>query len=186
MESAPQVISSQERFHGRVFAVRTDEVRYPDGATHAVDVVEHGGSAAIVAVTADDKIILVQQYRHPLKRSIWEIPAGRFDPGETPGEAALRELAEETGYRARSSRALGAVAMTPGFCDEIIHFVHAWDLEPGEQSLDEDERVEVGVFTVEQAQRLAETGQIADAKTLLALFWFRGNRGELVGTRADN
>ena len=76
--------------------------------------------------------------------------------------------------------------MTPGFCDEVIHFIHAWELEDGEQSLDEDERIHVATFTAEQAHRLAETGQIADAKTLLALLWFRGNRGELVGTRADN
>ena len=186
MDQLPQVISSEQRFEGRVFRVRSDCVRYPDGAEHTVDVVEHGGSAAIIALTADDAIVLVRQYRHPLRREVWEIPAGRLDPGEDPVEGALRELREETGYTAGSARSLGAVAMTPGYSDELIHFVHAQRLQPGEQSLDDDERIAVEAFSVERAVRLMETGQIADAKTLLALSWFRGERAELVGTRADN
>jgi ADP-ribose pyrophosphatase len=186
MDSVPQVISSTERFAGRVFRVRTDELRYPDGATHAVDVVEHGHSAAIIAVTADDEIVLVRQYRHPLRSEIWEIPAGRGEPGEDPVTTGVRELAEETGYRASSVRSLGGVAMTPGFCDEVIVFIHAWDLERGEQFLDEDERITVESFPLERAQRLVQTGQIVDAKTIIALLWFAGSRAELVSGGADN
>lgn len=186
MDSKPQVISSIARFSGRVFRVRTDEVRYPDGATHPVDVVEHGASAAIIAVTGNDEIVLVRQYRHPLGRELWEIPAGRTEPGEDVATCAARELTEETGYTAASMRSLGGVAMTPGFCDEVIHFFHASALSAGEQSLDDDERITVETYSLERAQRLVETGQIADSKTLIALLWLGGNRGELVGRRADN
>ncbi len=186
MDSKPQVISSTTRFTGRVFRVRTDELRYSDGATHAVDVVEHGDSAAIIALSENDEIILVRQYRHPLGRELWEIPAGRGEPGEDVAATAARELAEETGYTAATMRPLGGVAMTPGFCDEVIYFFHASRLSHGEQSLDEDERIAVERFSLEAAKRLVEAGQIADAKTIIALQWFAGNRAELVPTRADN
>ncbi|MBV8639253.1 MAG: NUDIX hydrolase [Candidatus Eremiobacteraeota bacterium] len=186
MDSKPQVISSTPRFSGRVFRVRTDEVRYSDGATHAVDVVEHGASAAIIAATKENEIVLVRQYRHAIGRELWEVPAGRAEAGEDVAQSAARELTEETGYIAASLRPLGGVAMTPGFCDEIIYFFYATELSAGEQSLDDDERITVESYSLERAQRLVETGQIADAKTIIALQWFAGNRAELVGTRADN
>jgi ADP-ribose pyrophosphatase len=171
MDSTPQVISSTTRFTGRVFRVRSDEVRYPDGATHAVDVVEHGDSAAIIAVTDTNEIVLVRQYRHPLRREVWEIPAGRAEPGEDAASCAARELTEETGFTASSLRSLGGVAMTPGFCDEVIHFFHATGLQAGKQSLDPDERISVQSYSLEQAKRLVETRQIMDAKTVIAVFW---------------
>ena len=186
MDAKPQLISSTPRFSGRVFRVRTDELRYSDGETHAVDVVEHGPSAAIIAITDADEIVLVRQYRHPLGREFWEIPAGRGEPGEDVAVTAARELAEETGYRAAAMRSLGGVAMTPGFCDEVIHFFQASALSTGEQSLDQDERITVESFSLKRAQRLVETGQIADAKTIIALQWFAGKRAELVPRRADN
>lgn len=186
MDAVPQVISTRQRFHGAVFSVRTDELRYDDGAVHAVDIVEHSGASAVIAINERDELILVKQYRHALRREVWEIPAGRLEPGEDPVAGGLRELAEETGYRASSARSLGAFAMTPGFCEEIIHFIHATGLSPGERALDPDERITVASFSAERAQRLVETGQIADAKTLIALLWFRGDRAELVASRADN
>jgi ADP-ribose pyrophosphatase len=186
MDSKPQVISSILRFTGRVFSVRTDEVRYPDGATHPVDVVKHGASCAIIALTDANQIVLVRQYRHPLGREIWEIPAGRAESGEDVATCAARELTEETGYTASAMRSLGGVAMTPGFCDEVIYFFHASGLVAGEQSLDEDERISVEAYSPQQAQRLVESGQIGDAKTLIALLWLAGNRAELVPGGADN
>lgn len=186
MGRPPQVISSVGRFTGRVFRVRTDELAFDDGATASVDIVEHRGSYAIVALTADDRIVLVRQYRHAVGRELWELPAGTAEPGESAIEGALRELAEETGYRATSARSLGAFYMTPGFCTEMLHFVHATGLEAGEQALDEDERITVQNFTLPQAEALLAAGEIADAKTVLALAWMRGLRGELAATSADN
>jgi ADP-ribose pyrophosphatase len=186
MEIEPQVISSRERFDGRVFRVRTDEIAYADGMTATVDVVEHRGSYAIVATPSPNELVLVRQYRHPVGRPLWEIPAGTAEPGEATLQGALRELAEETGYRAQFARLLGSFYMTPGFCDELMHFVHADGLTLGEQSLDEDERIVVRKFTMQDVQRLVARREIADAKTVLALMWMRGSRGELAPSRADN
>jgi ADP-ribose pyrophosphatase len=186
MESKPQVISSVERFSGRVFRVRTDALVFDDGGAARVDIVEHRGSYAVIAMPSENSVVLVRQYRHPAGRSLWELPAGTAEPGEGVLEGALRELAEETGYRATSARALGSTYMTPGFCDEVMHFVHADGLSPGETSPDEDERIIVGNFTIDEMEQLVREGEIGDAKTLLALLWLRGPRGELAPSRADN
>ncbi len=186
MDSRPEVISSHERFVGRVFRVRTDEIVFPDGGDARLDIVEHRGSYAVLATPTPDTIVLVRQYRHAVGRELWEIPAGTAEAGEGLLEGALRELAEETGYRAATARLLGSYYVTPGFCDEIMHFVHADELTPGEPSLDEDERIVVQNFTIDQMQQLVRDGEIADAKTLIAWMWLRGFRGELGPIGADN
>ncbi len=186
MDERAQVISSQERFSGRVFRVRTDEVRLDDGTIATLDVVEHRGSYAIVATPTPDSLVLVRQYRHAVGRALWEIPAGTAEPGESPAAGARRELAEETGFSAASIRPLGSLYITPGFCTEVMHFFHASELRAGEQYLDEDERITVGTFSIGEAEKLVESGQIADAKTVVALLWLASGRGELVPGRADN
>lgn len=180
MEEIPQVVSSEDAFDGAVFRVRVDRVRYGDGRTQRIDVVEHRGSYAVVATTDDDRIVLVRQYRHPARRALWEIPAGMAEPNESLVDGALRELREETGYRANEIRALGAMFVTPGFCTEELHFFYASGLLAGAQELDSDERIAVASFPLEEAQRLLDDGQIADAKTVIALLWMHGSRGQLV------
>lgn len=186
MEDRPQVISSLERFKGRIFRVRTDEVQFADGATARLDIIEHPGSYAIIATPSEREIVLVRQYRHAIGRAIWEIPAGTAERGEGIIEGALRELAEETGYRAERARNLGTFFMTPGFCDEVMHMIHADHLTAGAQELDEDERIDVQSFTIEETDRLVVSGEICDAKTLISLMWLRGSRAELAPSRADN
>jgi ADP-ribose pyrophosphatase len=186
MDAKPQVISSQQRFAGRVFRVRTDEVRFDDGLTARLDIVEHPGAYAVIATPSPDSLVLVRQYRHATGRELWEIPAGTREPGEGTLEGALRELAEETGYRAGAARLLGSLYCTPGFCEERMQFVHADDLTPGETDFDPDERIVVRNFTLGEVDELVRCGEIADAKTLLALFWMRGSRGELAAISADN
>lgn len=186
MDSKPEVISSYERFVGRVFRVRTDEIVFPDGGDARLDIVEHRGSYAIIATPTPDSVVLVRQYRHAVGRELWEIPAGTAEPGEGLLEGALRELAEETGYRAAATRMLGSFYMTPGFCNEIMHLVHADKLTLGEPSFDEDERIVVQNFTIDQMQQLVRTGEIVDAKTLISWMWLRGFRGELGAIGADN
>lgn len=175
MEEHAQVISSVERFKGRVFRVRTDEIEFDDGARARLDIVEHPGSYAIIPLLEPDRIVLVRQYRHAAGRALWEIPAGTAEPNEDVLTGALRELAEETGYRAASARSIGTFYMTPGFCDEMMHLIVAENLTAGSQSLDEDERIVVQTFTIEEAETLLALGEISDAKTLLALLWIRGN-----------
>ena len=186
MDARPQVISSHERFEGRVFRVRTDEVRFDDGATARLDIIEHPGSYAIIATPSENEIVLVRQYRHAIGRTIWEIPAGTAERGESVMEGALRELAEETGYRAARARKLGTFFMTPGFCDEVMHLIHADRLTAGSQDLDEDERIDVQSFTIQEAEGLVVSGEICDAKTLISLMWLRGSRAELAPSDADN
>lgn len=173
MEEAPRVVASRRPFEGRVFNVRIDELRYADGTVHRVDVVEHPASLAIVAIPAPNELVLVRQYRHPARSSLWEIPAGSSEPGEAPVDGARRELREETGYVAGRIRPIGTIWTTPGFCSELMHFFHADELTAGEPAFDADERIEVGRFTFQAAQRLVAEGT-ADAKTLLALFWLQG------------
>ena len=180
METAPYVLRSRRLYEGRVFTVRATTLRYSDGTEHRVDVVEHGASLAIVATPEPNELVLVRQYRHPVKSLLWEIPAGAAEPGESPLEGAIRELREETGYRAGRIRPIGSVWMTPGFCSEIMHFFYADELTAGEAACDDDERIEVGRFTYQAARRLVAEGT-ADAKTLMALFWLQG-AGDKIGS----
>jgi ADP-ribose pyrophosphatase len=176
MDETPEVLKSERVFEGRVFNVRIDRVRYPDGAEHRIDVVEHPGSFTILAMPGPDEVVLVRQYRHPVSKAIWELPAGTAEPGEDPVAGAVRELAEETGYRAGRIRRLGSLFATPGFCTETMHFFTAEELTEGEQMLDEDERIHVATFTRDAAWRLVAQGEIADMKTVLALLWTESNQ----------
>jgi len=178
MEEAPIVLRSQRIFGGRVFDVRADELRFADGGEHRVEVVEHVASVAIVATPSPNEVVLVRQYRHPAAAFLWEIPAGTTDPGETPADAARRELLEETGYTAGTIRPIGSVWTTPGFCTESMHLFHAGQLTAGEPAFDEDERIEIGVFTVQAVRRLL-AGKTADAKTMLALYWLQGGEDKI-------
>jgi ADP-ribose pyrophosphatase len=174
----PKVLASRRLFEGRVFNVRTDRLGYADGTEHRVDVVEHGASLAIVATPAPGELVLVRQYRHPAGMMLWEVPAGTAEPGEIPIDGAKRELCEETGYVADRIRPIGSVWITPGFCSEVMHFFHAEDLIAGEPSFDDDERIEIACVTLAAAWRLVAQG-IADAKTVLALFWLQGGEDKI-------
>lgn len=180
MEDVPRVLASRRLYEGRVFNVRTDQVRYADGSEHQIDVVEHGASLAIVATPSRNELVLVRQYRHPARSMLWEIPAGTAERGELPIDGAQRELREETGYTAGRIRPIGSVWMTPGFCSELMHFFHADDLVAGEPDFDDDERIEVGSFTHQAAWRLVAEGT-ADAKSILALFWLQSGKDKIGG-----
>lgn len=182
MAEFPHVLNSRVVYDGLVFRVRTDELRYDDGSLHRCDVVEHAPTFGIIALLSRDEIVLVRQYRHPASRVLWEIPAGTAERGEDPAAGAARELAEETGYRASGMHPLGTLYMTPGFCDEAMHFFVAEGLVAGTQSLDEDERIEVAAFTLDRAWGLVAAGEIADVKTLLSLHWMGGARRQFCET----
>ncbi|MGA8576589.1 MAG: NUDIX hydrolase [Candidatus Cybelea sp.] len=171
-------MTSRRIFDGRVFNVRVDEVAYADGTTHRLDVVEHGASLAIVATPSPTEVVLVRQYRHPAAATLWEVPAGSAEDGESPADGARRELREETGYLAGRIRQIGSVWTTPGFCSELMHFFHADELVAGEPAFDDDERIEVATFTLPAAWRLLADGT-ADAKTALALFWLQGGEKKI-------
>jgi len=181
MSELPETISSTRVFEGRVFDVRIDRVRYDDGSEHRIDVAEHGPSFAIAAAPEPGRVVLVRQYRHPARAALWELPAGRSEAGEDPSAGAMRELREETGFRAGRIRRIFSLYSTPGFCDELMHFFYADRLEAGEQALDEDERIEVRQFELEEAWRLVAEGAVTDCKTVLGLLWMASQKDESRG-----
>lgn len=176
MSEEPKVKASEEIYKGRVFRVRVDTVEDEDGRARKLDIVEHPGSYAVAALPADDRIVLVRQYRHAAKQALWEIPAGTAEPDEAPDEGALRELREETGYRADSLELLCSTYPTPGYCTELVRLYAARGLHAGPQQLEEDERIDVREVTFRQAWAMQASGEIVDMKTIVALLWLGGRR----------
>jgi len=131
-------------------------------------VVEHPGAVAIVAIDGSARVVLVRQWRHPVGRPLWEVPAGTRDRDEPPEQTAGRELEEETGMRARLRRSLGAWPLAPGYSTEVMHFYAATDLVAGEAHTDSDERIEVGRFLPAELKDLVGAGDV-DVKTVAGL-----------------
>ncbi|MET3289603.1 UNVERIFIED_CONTAM: ADP-ribose pyrophosphatase [Brevibacillus sp. OAP136] len=165
-----KTISSQPIYDGRIIKVKVDEVVLPNGKTAKREIVNHQGAVAVMALTDDNKLLAVRQFRKPLERSIIEIPAGKLERGEEPIECARRELLEETGYTAKELTLLSSFYTSPGFADEILHLFVATGLTAGEAQPDEDEFVEVLHLSLEEARQLHAAGDIRDAKTVVALF----------------
>ncbi len=164
-------LSSSCLYRGRIINVRQDRVRLPNGKTAFREVVEHPGAVAILALDEQNRVVLVSQYRQPAAAVLLEVPAGKLDAGEEPLQCARRELAEETGLQGDSWISLGWFYLSPGFCNEIIHFFLVRDLSPDPQGAggDEDETVEVSSLPLTEACRLITEGGIRDAKTVIAL-----------------
>lgn len=166
-----ETIASKSIFEGRVIKLQVDEVKLPNGKTSTREIVKHPGACCVLAITQDQKVLLVEQYRKACERSLIEIPAGKLDNGEDPKEAAIRELEEETGYKPGKISKISEFYTAPGFCDELIHLYLAEDLEIVEDSacLDEDEFVDLIESPIDDAVRMVTDGRIVDAKTVIAL-----------------
>ncbi|MCY0877045.1 MAG: NUDIX hydrolase [Firmicutes bacterium] len=168
-------ISRQTLYEGKIVHLRKDRVRLPNGKETDREVVLHPGAVAVLAIIEDD-VLLVSQYRYPVQARLWEIPAGKLEPGEDPKSAAVRELAEETGYKAGKVKKLFTFFTTPGFSNEVLHLFLATDLVAGEAHPDDDEFVDCERVSKEEISTLIATGDIVDAKTLLALVAFLGDQ----------
>ena len=155
---------------GKFLLHAIEEVVLPNGNRVELEIISHPGAAAVVPFLSDDRILLLRQYRHAAGGYIWEIPAGKLDPGEEPRACAERELAEETGYRARRIEQTGVILTTPGFTDERIYLFSAFDLEPGVTAHEVSEVIELHEVPFEEALAMVDRGEIIDAKTLAALF----------------
>ncbi|MCF6408313.1 NUDIX domain-containing protein [Pseudalkalibacillus salsuginis] len=164
-----KTINSEVIYNGRIIDLHLEEVELPDGKTSQREVIKHPGAVAILAITSENKIVLVRQYRKPLNREIIEIPAGKLEKGEIPEVCAHRELEEETGYRSKELTYLQSFYTSPGFADELIHIFYTDQLEQGEVQLDQDEFVERMEVTLEEAIELVKTQEIYDAKTAFAI-----------------
>jgi len=165
-----KLISSREVYKSRIFTVTEDRAVDSDGFEIERAIVRHPGAAVMMAVDEDNCILLVRQYRLPAHKKLWELPAGRIDPGETPLKAARRELKEETGYRARKWKKLGSFYPSPGFCAEKMTIYLATELTPGEATPMDDERIETCWFSREEVREMIGKGRISDAKTIIGFF----------------
>lgn len=171
-----KTIKRDTLFTGKIIEVALDEVALPQGGTATRELVFHPGGVGIVAITPEEKMLFVRQFRKPLERVILEIPAGKIDPGEGshPETTGARELEEETGYRPQKMTKLASMYLSPGFANEMLHLYLAEGLEKVEnpRAMDEDEVIEVYELTLDEALERLQTGEICDAKTIYALqYW---------------
>ena len=167
-----KLVSSRERYRCSLFRVTEDRAVDPDGFEIRRSIVRHAGSAVMMAVDGRGRILLVRQYRLPAGAMLWELPAGRLDPGETPLQAARRELEEETGYRARKWRKLLSFYASPGYVAEKMNVFLATDLIAGPPKPMDDERIRTRWFTPAELRRMILSGRLIDGKTIAAfLTW---------------
>lgn len=166
-----KTIKTEHIFSGRIISLQVDDVKLPDGKTAKRELIKHPGAVAVIAVTADNKIVMVEQFRKALERNLVEIPAGKLEKGEEPKVCAARELEEETGYVCESLELVNSFYTSPGFADELVHVYEARGLtkveNPADQ--DEDEFINLLELTLEEAQGYIDQQKIYDAKTIFAV-----------------
>jgi len=167
---------------GKVFELIRENVTLENGTTTDVEFIEHPGATAVIPFLDDKRIVLLKQYRHALKKYIWEVPAGTRDPREEIISCAKRELIEETGYSAGQWHRLGEITPVPGYSNERIHIFLATGLQPADQNLDADEVIEVQAVDFLKAIEMIGDGEIQDAKSIAGLFlasrWLKSNASQ--------
>ena len=169
-----RLVSSRTVYRGPVFTVTTDHVQEPGGIEVRRDVIRHSGSVVVLAVDdsqATPRVLLERQYRHAASDYLWEIPAGRIDPGEQELQAAKRELLEETGYTAAKWRRILKFYASPGFVAETMSVFLATGLRAGEAQPEEDEIIYKRMVPLPTAVRMVISGTIRDAKTISSVLW---------------
>jgi len=169
-------ISKRRVYTGRVVSLDVDTVRFLNGTVGELEMLRHPGASAVVPFLsdrndADPMLLLIRQYRYATEGDIYEIPAGRLDPGEEPEACAIRELREETGYSARNIDYLTTFFTTPGFTDEKIHIYIADATEPGTTALEADEVLQLTPMAFSKALDLIKSGQIVDGKSIIGLLF---------------
>lgn len=168
-----KMISREPVFTGRVLDVAVEKHQMPDGRQSSFEIIRHPGGAAILPVLPDGRVLLISQFRPTIGEMIYEIPAGRLEPGESAKDCACRELIEEAGYAAAQVLPLGGCWSTVGFCDEYIHLFLGRDLSMAEQNLESDEIIELCPMTLAEAMGKVKNGDIPDSKTQLSLLLYQ-------------
>lgn len=158
-------LESEKIYEGRIVKVYKDIVSLGESKTAFREVVRHCGAAAVLAADENGRAFFVEQFRYPVDMPLFEAPAGKIDPGETPLECAKRELSEECGVTAKKWTGLGPMFSTPGFCDEVIHLFLAEDLSESAPHLDEDEFLDIRKIPLKEVLEDVRAGKIPDAKT---------------------
>jgi ADP-ribose pyrophosphatase len=164
-----KILNSEYLYRGHVLKLRLDQVRLPNQRVAAREIVEHRGAVAIIALDANQNVILIRQYRSAAQREMLEIPAGTLEEGEDPALCAARELKEETGYAAAQWESLGHFFSSPGFCTEKMYLYLAQRLTHGTASPEDDESISLVTMPLAQAIQAIEQGEIVDGKTIVGL-----------------
>ena len=175
-----QKLRSEQVFDGRLLHVFQDEVRLPNGDTSTREYIKHPGAAAVVPVFENGDTMLVKQYRYPLDKIFYEVPAGKIDAGEAHGHTARRELQEETGLVCQHMQYLAPFHPSIGYTDEVIHLYCAWDITVTDSNIDEGEFLLAKRLPFEKAVQMASNGKITDGKSMVSLFiawqWWQQNK----------
>lgn len=170
-----KTLSTTPIFSGRVIDLVVKDVELPDGKTSKREIVNHPGAVAIIAITEEKKIVLINQFRKPLEKTIVEIPAGKLERDEDPLDCAKRELEEETGYKSSNLEFISSFYTSPGFANEIIYLYFTDKIELGEINRDEDEFIDVIEATLPEAEKMIENQIIHDIKTIFAIQYLKLN-----------
>jgi ADP-ribose pyrophosphatase len=164
-----EITSSQRIYEGRIINLRVDTVRLESGRDSKREVVEHKGAVCVVPVLDDGRVMLVRQFRLPAGDSLLEVPAGGLEAGESPEECAARELMEECGFRPGRLIPLYEAFLAPGYSTEMMYAFLATDLSEEKLKADDDENISLETFTLDELDKLVDTFQIRDAKTVAAI-----------------
>jgi ADP-ribose pyrophosphatase len=165
------VLKSKTIYKGKVLELALDRIIEPGNVRVIREVVRHPGSVVVLPHLPEGKVVLVRQFRYAARKALWELVAGSLKPGETPAQAARRELLEETGYRAQSFKLLFSFYPSPGFLNERMHLVEARGLKQFEAHPEADERIQIGRFTSHRLRQWLLAHKFEDAKTLIGLSW---------------
>jgi len=168
-----KIVSSRVRYRSKLFTVTEDHAKDASGFEIKRSIVRHAGSAVMLAADERKQILLVRQYRLAVDGNLWELPAGRLDPGENPLQAAKRELVEETGYRARRWKKLISFYPSPGYVSEKMTIFLATDLTAGEAQPMDDEQIECRWFRTKEIEGMIRANRIRDSKTIIGYFVWR-------------
>ena len=164
-----KTISSDRVYTGKTISLRVDTVEIPNRGYKKREIVEHNGAVGIIAITRDNKVVLVKQYRKAIEKELWEIPAGKIEPGENPKQSAIRELKDETGYSAQSIKLLHKFYTSAGFSNQKIYIYLAENLTSGSQDFDDDEFIETKEFSLNEVYDMIYNNDIEDGKTSIGM-----------------
>ena len=163
-----KTLKSEKIYEGTIINLRRDKVTVQGGTSYR-EIIEHNGGAVIAALTEDKKLVMVRQYRKPAGKVMLEVPAGKIDKGEKPLEAAVRELKEETGYTAEKVEFLTEFYPSVGYSEERLYLYLCTGLTPGETCFDENEAIEIEEIDLDRLFKMAMSGELDDAKTIIAI-----------------
>ncbi len=163
-----KTLSEERIYEGKIINLKKQKVTVKSGTSYR-EIIEHSGGAVIIAVTGERRMAMIRQFRKPAGKVMFEVPAGKIDPGEDPMDAAIRELREETGYTASSVKYLTRFYPTVGYSEEVLYLYLMEGLTPGETDFDENEAIDMEDWSIDDLHQMVMRGEIDDAKTIIAI-----------------